>query len=188
MKKVLTLIMALVVVFVLSNSVLANPANPIYVDSDLNGCFSFSDCGGGTYSPIIVSFDPGIYKFTADSGYINTTTFGGAFNFVDTYYWSVSIYDPSGAGTLYEGLKNNTAYNNGTQALNAMSGAFVEVDLSSGGDLWLYVEDPSPRDNTGKVTVAYATTVVPEPISSALFLVGGTLLVGRRYIKKKRTA
>jgi hypothetical protein len=34
----------------------------------------------------------------------------------------------------------------------------------------------------------FSTSVVPEPISSTLFIIGGTFLAGRRYLKKRKSS
>ena len=54
-------------------------------------------------------------------------------------------------------------------------------EISDSGIIVGYSETAS-----GEVhAVMWAPTIVPEPISSALFVIGGTLLAGRRYLRRK---
>jgi hypothetical protein len=65
---------------------------------------------------------------------------------------------------------------------------------------FMYFNDPVLTNNTGtfsayitnpdnvSFSVSYYPTVVPEPISSILFVTGGTLLAGQRYLKRRKTA
>ncbi len=42
-------------------------------------------------------------------------------------------------------------------------------------------------DHAGNLSTAFGTTaMLPEPISSILFLSGGVILAGRTYVKKRK--
>jgi hypothetical protein len=63
----------------------------------------------------------------------------------------------------------------------------IDFTLDSGGEnLYFYINSDSPTNNILGVTVAVSAPVVPEPISSILFLTGGVVLVGRKYLKKRK--
>jgi hypothetical protein len=62
----------------------------------------------------------------------------------------------------------------------------IDITLNPGENLYFYINSNSPTDNVLGVTVAVSAPVVPEPISSILFLTGGVVLVGRKYLKKRK--
>ena len=62
----------------------------------------------------------------------------------------------------------------------------MTISLTEDTNLYFYISDTNSIDNLGSVTLEVA--VVPEPISSALFLIGGTALGFRHFRKRKMTA
>ena len=58
-----------------------------------------------------------------------------------------------------------------------------EIEVSFGTSIGEITR--SSQSGSSSLTYNMSTAVAPEPISSILFITGGTLLAGRRYIKRK---
>ncbi|RJR22178.1 MAG: PEP-CTERM sorting domain-containing protein [Nitrospiraceae bacterium] len=155
----------------------APPANPFDITCNFYGG---SDCTTG----VTYYFAPGLYEFSIAGGWwttVNPVTLG------TDYSWSLYMdTDPSsstnsllviGDGLYYGSVSAvNTARNNNYQS-------YTQTINFAGGDISFYTLDNTPRNNTGTISTAYS--IVPEPVSSSLFIIGGAFFAGRRFIKKK---
>jgi hypothetical protein len=130
------------------------------------------------------SFD-GIYLATSASphflftydGYFTSSGYG----FISSHYAWFRASDLTSGSTLY--AYTQLALDNGSHSIYVPTvaghyiqiefGAMTEADRSFGGD------------QTETVSLNYSMAVVPEPVSSILFLTGGVLLGGRHYFGRK---
>ncbi|MBI4682475.1 MAG: PEP-CTERM sorting domain-containing protein [Nitrospirae bacterium] len=102
---------------------------------------------------------------------------------------------PAGwSGTVWQGQHDNTYINSmSTNALNditagnELSGFSFTVDHQIGNiSYWAEFRNNSGYTATSGTTAPLAPPVVPEPISTVLFLTGGSLLVIRNRWKRRR--
>lgn len=204
MKKVLMFILAIGMILGLSSMVYATlPASITVICDDAGG----KDCSVGES----IFFAAGTYEFTVASGAWGTWDMawtGEADPNLSKrgYLWSLYIEVPgnsvpfvlgddsfNGEGDPNDGIffpadplipadieaAKNAALNN---ALTKNPSKVITVG-GTGETLRFYMNDPYPRDNNGSVSVNVA--VVPEPVSSSLFILGGAFFAGRRFLKKK---
>lgn len=210
MKKLLIVMMGFVILFGLSNSVLAYPPS-VDVNAYSNGCRNFDDCissADHTYltDVVVVDFDTtGEYEFSILDGAFtswNALPNGKSLSYKE-WFWTVNIYNPQtdddkmlGNNTesfdwLFNPGGDDQARANAQNSSNPYSNPVVKFDLTAGDSLWFYVMDYDPRSNGGDLGTKDADMVVgvnlvPEPISTTLFIVGGMLLGGRSYLRRKK--
>ena len=201
MRRLLMLFLAVCIITALSNVVHAFP-NSVTVDGR-------NDAGPDFTYGFFESFETGLYEIAVDSGAWSTWNVGTVALPAEGWLWSLSVYQP---GTDIQDL-GNYSYNGFSDPndgvffpANPLIPADVEaaksgaLNASIGDSIFINVSDPSENiyfyikehkdlihENRGSVIVAITTpTVVPEPVSSTLFVLGGTVFACRRFIKKRK--
>jgi hypothetical protein len=190
MRKLLILILAIgITIGLYSTSFAVNVSVDSTAYSGLDYTYGYTETfGAGTYNITVVDgawrswdvrdFDTDVLQSLADPGWL----------------WSLVIYNGTTDTMLGDHSLGGVYVPSPPTAANiliaqgdALANSFGQtITLTTDGDFTFYIYDDTNRGAEGSVTVD--VSVVPEPISSALFVVGGTLLAGRRFINKRKKA
>ncbi len=65
--------------------------------------------------------------------------------------WSVNIYQESISEEYI--LGDNRIYASSPDAQNAHTGEKIKITLPADGYIWFYIQDPTPANNTGTITL-----------------------------------
>ena len=97
------------------------------------------------------------------------------------FAYSVSWWTPEGATSSFSNLEITS----GTSSVwHSLSDWFAPGGSRKAGD-WTVRADYSSAGGADSETFKFKVNAVPEPVSSALFLVGGVALAVRQYRKRK---
>lgn len=174
-KKILMLIKTIITLFLLSSVVFASPsANIVYNETNL---------GNGSWQ-----YDYIFHNFST----AGESLYSVWFDFAQTSTVTGSPLPTGWDGTVWEGT-NNTDYIDSFST----SSALPDYDIAAGSSLggFSFTIDYRAGDipytayfdtESGSSYISGTTIIVPEPISSSLFIIGGAILGIRRCWKNKK--
>ncbi len=191
LKKLVLTIIAVALVLGLSHTIFAAP-DFVTVDTYL---YSRSDATYGVFDPdkpvnaFSLFFEAGIYEISVFEGAWRSQSFGGV-NYTDpadyAWLWSMNIYQDA-TNSFILGDNNNFSPSASLARTEAAMLGSLTINQPADGNIWFFIDDPdSSRDNVFGTSVTAKVVLVPEPVSSSLFVLGGIVFAGRRYWQKRR--
>jgi hypothetical protein len=109
-----------------------------------------------------------------DSGYCSGSELGNLYHNENINPWVQTPFNNIQDGTYWSSTEYSSSF-------------AYHLSFGTGGSVygggW---QTTRPKINSAYAWAVRDITVVPEPISSILFFTGGSLLAGRRYLKRKR--
>lgn len=173
-----------------------SPPDSLPITATVSGSIPVGDYNSnstitGTMMDIDLSMLGGVMHGSGRTEFLGTYTAAAPiFRFIYTLTENQEYHMTTDSWLIVHDNTNGTDLYNSSLPLS--SGRVISVNTPAGNDIsvnfGIYMYDrgvfgPSQDD----FTLTYDTaTVVPEPISSALFVVGGTLLAGRRFFKRRK--
>jgi len=129
----------------------------------------------GTYT---AQADTPLFQFTYSLLFNNYNFTQHTYPSADNSAW-LTVYDVTDNATLYSNNALSLTSNPSVISVATMANHSISVNFGVESDYY------SEGSGGEALTLSYGTAVAPEPISSILFVTGGTFLAGRRLLRRK---